>query len=913
MSQVTKIELPSRFKFNRTLGTGRRGHVVLAIDQELHREVAIKLIPIPSSHTDSVAESGHDNADPRGRARREVDLACRLRHPNIVAAYDFFETQTAMGLVQQAVCGGDWTSDATRLGEREQVLRLRKLALAIDYIHEQGWAHGDIKPENVLVDAEGEPYLCDFGSAVPLSDCDTLERECDADSHSVEINGTPAYMAPECASGRSPATVSADVYSMGILLIDRLTGRCPFDGPPAAILDAVIHRGPPPLVSLRFYRNPRMQAIVDKATCRDPRDRYRSAAAFAKDLTHYLENRPLVARAPGPWERWRLWGKRNPMMQGLCAVFVSVLLMAILLVTANWRSAAMQSQRLIQSEAQLIEEFNSLRQSEKQLTELIETLRRRQAAVQHAESLAIRLRNDAEATQVERLALVEKSKKLEADANQKMHALQMSIAKTKAANIQLQSLSEQSSVEQSRLQSFARQVAANESHEAIEAAIAAMKDSDWDQMEQSLWTVHEDFRGFLYHHLALIAFHGSTTPRAQTFNVPIRVEKMVLGSNAATLVALSREGRGFWIDTVRHRILSLSAPADIRDARPDVAAAAMSSDGSDIVIAWDQRDNSRRIATYHVAKDRVRQEDERSIPHNVHAFRFAGKKAYALVSSDRGETIGVWDLQSENFVWQSERSENESNSDGSRQVLLLETQCDRETTLTFAILSGSPTALLEIVCIDFRSQMSLPTVETFELGMIDTEWKLTSLSFCNGTAIGTVKEQGNSAEPASLLRRDLQAIVNRNHTMLIRLTRTADGAGVRAFPLDHQDPTEMEAGSRSMRKDQKYSFVFPDSTARRLVGFDTDELEIWSIEEPEGEAVPHLVPLHTVPLMPSIRHARGMFTADRSHFVEYRHPKIVVHPLQHRPIRNEVALEDFVAELREFSGRNNFDAMLRHE
>ncbi|EMI19490.1 serine/threonine protein kinase [Rhodopirellula maiorica SM1] len=908
MSTVTKIELPSRFKFNRKLGTGRIGHVVLATDQELQREVAIKLIPFRTSHADSAATSVQGDVDTRRRARHEVDLACRLRHPSIVAAYDFFETRAAMGLVQQAVHGGDWTSDVTRKGERDQVERVRKLALAVDYIHEQGWAHGDIKPENVLVDLDGEPYLCDFGSARPLLDRDTAVGESEAVSRPIEINGTPAYMAPECASGRSPASVSADVYSMGMLLMDRLTGRCPFDGPPAAILDAVVHRGPPSLVSLGFYRNSRMQSIVDKATCRDPSHRYESAAAFAEDLSRYLENRPLVAKTSSFWERWRLWGKRNPMMRGLCGVFVSVLVSAILLVTANWRSANIQSKRLIQSEAQLIAESTSLRQSEEKLTALIDTLRRRQAAVQQAESLAIQLRNDAETTQLERVALIEKSKKLEEDANQKMHALQMSIAKTKAANIQLQSLNEQSNAEQSRLQNFTRQVAANESREAIDAAIASMNVSKWDEMERSLSAVHEDFRGFLYHHLALVAFHGSVTPRVLTFEVPIRAEKMVLSSDAATLAAFSREGQGVWINTARRRVLTLSAPEDIRRARPEVTAATISADGNQIAVAWDHRDSSQRIATYHLAEDQVQLVSDLALPHNANAFRFSGNKVYALVSSDDGKTIGLWDVQSDGFVWQLE---NEVADE--RQVLLLETQCDRDSTLAFAIFSFNPSQSLDIVCIDFRASASPPTVHTFELGTIDMEWKPASLFFCDGTAMGTVNEQGFSVEPASLLRRDMQAIVNRNHTMLVRWWRTADGTGVLASPLVPEPSADRDDGWMSMGKDHKYSVVFPDSMARCLVCFDRNGSKFVSVEESEDEGGAKLVPLHTLPLLRSIRHARGMFTADRTHFVEHSYHKIVVHPLQHRPIRHHVSVDDFVADLREFSERNDLDAILRRE
>tara|TARA_R110002073_G_scaffold60209_13_gene151254 strand:- start:1691 stop:4447 length:2757 start_codon:yes stop_codon:yes gene_type:complete len=918
VSNIVKIELPSRFQFNRKLGTGRTAYVVLAKDQELHREVAIKLIQIRTSRTDAVAASVNFDSDTRRRARREVDLACRLRHPHIVAAYDFFETQSAMGLVQQAIEGSDWAAESTRTSEREQVSRMRKLALAVHYIHEQGWAHGDIKPENVLVDADGEPYLCDFGSARLLTDSGVAVGDDHVASDDIEINGTPAYMAPECAAGQSPASVAADVYSLGMLLIDRLTGSCPFSGTPASILDAVVHRGPPPLVSLGYYRNPRMQSIVDKATCHDPRDRYQTAAAFAEDLSHYLDNRPLLAKASNQWERWRLWGKRNPTMRVLSGLFVSVLVSAILLVTANWRSANLQSKRLIQSETQLNLESNALRKSERELTVLIETLRLRQAAVQRAESLSIQLRNNAEAIQLERLAMIEKSKKLEADAKQKMHALHMSIMKSKAANIRLKSLSEQSTAERSRLQSFTKQIAANESREAIDAAIASMQASNWDEMELALSAVHDDFRGFLYHHLSMIAFQGSVTPRTQTFDVPFDVEKVVSSPSAAALAAFSRAGHGVWINKASHRVVPLPAPDEIRNARSEITAAAISSDGNDIAIGWDHKGSSQRITTYHVTDDPIQIKHDHRLSQNVNAMRFAGRNLYALVSSQNGDSIGLLDLQTNTFVWQRE-AESDADARTRNAIMLLETQCNPYSTLAFALFSNASTPQLEIVCIDFRSEDALPMVHTFELGDVDSAWNLTSLFFSEGTAIGTVKEQAVSVEPVSLQTHDAKAMINRNQTLPIRLWRMPDGVGVGSSPLVRQETMAMSMTGggmgmgTGMETGDKLSDFFPDSVTGRLVCIDRDQLEVVSVAESEDGTPSELVSLHSLPLIPSIRYVRGLATADHSHFVQRADHKLVLHPLQHRPNHVYVSVEDFAADLREFTDRNNLDAILMQE
>jgi serine/threonine protein kinase len=186
-------------------------------------------------------------------------------------------------------------------GEAAQLVET--LARAVHYAHQRGIIHRDVKPSNVLLTADGTPKITDFGLAKRLDRADLHHTQ------SGEILGTPAYMAPEQAQGRvheiGPA---ADMFSLGALLYQCLTGRLPFQGgTPLDTLHQLLHEDPVPPRQLQPTVPPDLEAIVLQCLQKEPARRYASAEALADDLRSFREGRPIQAQPPSVWQRVRRW------------------------------------------------------------------------------------------------------------------------------------------------------------------------------------------------------------------------------------------------------------------------------------------------------------------------------------------------------------------------------------------------------------------------------------------------------------------------------------------------------------------------------------------------------------------------------------------------------------------------------
>ncbi|MDP1560437.1 MAG: WD40 repeat domain-containing serine/threonine-protein kinase [Pirellulaceae bacterium] len=332
--------LPDRFSVKVPLGSGTFGVVFSALDRRLNRDVAIKIL----------RPEWMNNPGARKRFLRESQTAARLNHPHILRVLESDENRLITWQVCDLVTGSS-LAEHLKFGPLPIEFAAQfawQLANALEYAHTKGILHRDLKPDNILVDRRTSEDL--HGATVFLSDFG-LAKILDEDSHlsrSGMVAGTPKYMAPEyIESAGATITPLADVYSLGMVLCECLTGRCLSDG--ADHLLQMASRAQNNLQRLRrdVKNLPRdLETICRRATAPIPSDRYRSAAALANDLASFLSGQPIQARRRGFIEELAGFAQRHQAMVGLTAVAVVSLVVALVVFINSSRQLFFQNQTL---------------------------------------------------------------------------------------------------------------------------------------------------------------------------------------------------------------------------------------------------------------------------------------------------------------------------------------------------------------------------------------------------------------------------------------------------------------------------------------------------------------------------------------------------------------------------------------
>src|SRR3989454_92998 len=299
------------------VGRGGQGVVFRARQKSLNRTVALKVISLGQW-----ASKAHLK-----RFRLEAEAAARLEHPGIVPIHEVGERDGSCYFSMKFVEGGQLDEVARRepMPIRRAVELIAKVAHTVHYAHEHGILHRDIKPGNILLDTKGEPHLTDFGLARLVETESTVTR-------TLEVLGTPSYMAPEQAAGNNSQLTSAtDVYGLGAVLYQLLTGHPPFAGGTTfetvrLVLDTEPRQ--PRLWNPKIDRD--LATICLKCLEKDPQRRYSSALTLAEDLESWLRHEPIRARRTGVFGRGKKWVRRNPILALL------ILSLAALAAAISW-------------------------------------------------------------------------------------------------------------------------------------------------------------------------------------------------------------------------------------------------------------------------------------------------------------------------------------------------------------------------------------------------------------------------------------------------------------------------------------------------------------------------------------------------------------------------------------------------
>jgi serine/threonine protein kinase/regulator of sirC expression with transglutaminase-like and TPR domain len=310
-----------RYQIRQELGRGGMGIVYHAYDSERKQEVAIKTLAAGSdSHL-------------LERFTREVETMKKLIHPNIVRIYEVGNDQGRPYFSMEFIRGQSLAQKlkSEKMPVRQVVELMRQVTETVAYAHSRGILHRDIKPANIMLDEEGNPHVMDFGLALDTSSQARL-------SYTGIAIGTPVYMPPEQALGKKKEIdEKSDVYALGVVLYELLTGTPPFHAPGAQLLQQILHQEPPLPSQVRSGVPQELDRVCLKAMAKVKPDRYQTAGELAADLERFLQRKPVNAKLSLRRRTWKRWWPKKRQQTILYAGLIVLLLVALSLVAYLWQ------------------------------------------------------------------------------------------------------------------------------------------------------------------------------------------------------------------------------------------------------------------------------------------------------------------------------------------------------------------------------------------------------------------------------------------------------------------------------------------------------------------------------------------------------------------------------------------------
>ena len=308
-SASSPLAAPSGYELLGEIDRGGMGVVYHARQVRLNREVALKVVR---------------DADPKSLLRflAEAEAIAAIRHPHVVQVFDSGQYDGRPSLAMELCSGGTLAKrlrGGAKIPTRAVVELLAKVADGVAAAHAAGIVHRDLKPGNVLFDAAGEPRVADFGLAKRGTGADLTNTQA--------VMGTPAYMSPEQASGGTKFVgPQADVWALGVILYEALTGAKPFDAPdPMAVMLKVMAAEPTGVRSVSREVSRDLELIAQKCLAKEPGERYPTAAELVADLRNWLGGKPISVKPVGTAERAVKWVRRNKVLTGVTTAVIAVL------------------------------------------------------------------------------------------------------------------------------------------------------------------------------------------------------------------------------------------------------------------------------------------------------------------------------------------------------------------------------------------------------------------------------------------------------------------------------------------------------------------------------------------------------------------------------------------------------------